>query len=216
MKVFGLLLGGSVLKKKHNGILIIEKKAAKKRIEVFYPQVVINNNPKKEKEINEVIKKIMHDLIKDEYDRQRKNKVYGNYEIKLNNNELLSLVFEASSFEEGRKESFTATNSITIDLKNNRILDFEDIFVENSYYELIINKLITDSIEKNDTPHIQEFVNIDKSKSFYVTKDSLVIYVPLYKDTSYANYYCVPEFNIPLREISGIVQPKGPLDNLIK
>jgi hypothetical protein len=198
--------------KSQRGIKIIEKNMKLNDNDVIFPQVVIYNNRKKETKINNIISKTVNDLIKEEFNDN--NKVSTCYEIKLNRKELLSILFEARRVNGDENDVYTAVKSVTLDLRKSTLLKLQDLFIENSFYDYIINKIVKDNIENNDTPLLQEFSNLDQNNYFYLTEDSLVSYIPLLKDTNYASSYCTPEFNIPLGKIKGLLNPKSPVSKL--
>ncbi|MBI6875546.1 RsiV family protein [Clostridium aciditolerans] len=106
--------------------------------------------------------------------------------------------------------------SITIDTKKGQIYNFEDLFHKNSNFENRINELLLTNIRDNNIPIIQEFTKINKSKNFYLTDTSLVIYFDIFKDSQYAGVYCAPQFTIPFKTITDIIDSKGPIGKLIK
>jgi hypothetical protein len=202
------------------GVTLINKCVQEKNLDIKYPQLKMFRNKRQRDsaraKINELIKNVVHYYIKEEIGEEDDKSISIGYEIKLNRNSLLSIVFEICSFIKGQNEIFTTTRSLTLDIKSGGLLRFKDLFIENSYYDYIINKIIADDIEINQTPFIQEFFNKDRNKLFYLTEKYLVIYIPLYKDTNYAKVYCIPEYFISYDKIKGFLNPKYSIIKLNK
>lgn len=202
--------------KNGKGVSIINKSIHERNIDVIYPQLKMLKNKTHRTKINEFIMNTVNYLIKEQIGDDNDKNISIRYQIKLNKGSLLSIVFEICNFIKGKNEIFTTSRSITFDLRNTVSLRFKDLFIENSYYEYIIDKIITDNIETNQTPFIQEFFNKDKNKFFYLTEGFLVIYFPLYRDTNYANFYCIPEYFIPYDNIKGFLNPHSPILKISK
>lgn len=179
---------------------IITRKIENEYIDITYPQ--FKSKPK----INSLIQDMMQSFIKKEDNKllEQRN-IYGEYKITLFKNNLLSIIIEGYSYLPEEDATFNLLKSITINTRKAYIYKFNDLFYKGSNYEYIINKIILENIKNNNIPILEEFANINKNRKFYLTKDSLVIYYELNRNSMYASSYCIPQFNIPFIAIKNIV-----------
>lgn len=201
---------------KQFGVKISESYLEKDGIEINIPIVKIPKYPKREARINSMIKNKIKDFIIQETEYDQAKAISVSYEIKLNKRGLLSILFDICSYLAGNKKIFTAEKSINLNIKKAEVMDLKDLFPENIYYNYILNKIMEDMIINNQTPFIQELSDIQNTNHYYLTKDSLVIFIPLYKDTPYAHCYCTPEFVIPLKDIKDHMGSGSPALKLIR
>ena len=202
--------------KRSSEVRIFSISINEKNLEINYPQLQIIKNNRHRTKINELIRNMVDSFIKEEIQEEGQENISVGYEIKLNRSNLLSILFKISNFTKEQNEIFTTFRSITINTKNAALLSLKDLFIENSYYEYVINKIISDYIENNQTPYIQEFLNKDINKFFYLTEKYLVIYFPLNRGTNYAYFYCVPEYFIPFNNIKGFLNPNSSISRFSK
>lgn len=145
-----------------------------------------------------------------------KTKLYGEYKLMVIKKDLISIIFQIYFFDETNNSTFDILKSITVNPKKGQIYNFEDLFAKNSDFKNRINELILLDIRDNNIPIIQEFTKINKSKNFYLTDTSLIVYFDIFKDSQYSGVYCTPQFTIPYKAILDIIDFKGPIGNLIK
>lgn len=89
-------------------------------------------------------------------------------------------------------------------------LELSELFVENTDYLEVINRIITDTVlsdkEKYNELWAEPKLTKEAENRFYLTDTELVIYFPPYELSYYAKGFI--EFPIRLSEISGIVRPE--------
>lgn len=193
---------------------IITKKIENERINIAYPQLKLKHK-KVQHKINNIIVDMIQSFIEKETDKfSNQRDIYGEYNITLNERNLLSLIIEFYSCFPGQDTAFNLLKSLTINIREAYIYNLKDLFYEGSNYEYIINKIILEDIKENSIPIIEEFANISKSRGFYLTEDCLVIYYELNKNSKYAYIYSSPQFIIPFNSIKDIINPKGPIVKL--
>jgi hypothetical protein len=190
---------------------VIAKKIENEHTDIMYPQFKLK--PK----INNLIEDMIQSLIKKEADEfLGQRNIYGKYKITLFKKNLLSIIIQCYSYLPGDDRTFNLLKSLTINIRKSCIYNFDDLFYKESDYEYIINKIILENIKDNNIPIIEEFANINKNRSFYLTEDSLVIYYELNRNSPYAFSYCIPQFSIPIDSIKNIINPKGPIRGLLR
>ena len=179
---------------------IITKKIENEYTDIAYPQ--FKSKPK----INNLIQDMIQSFIKKETNKFLEQwNIYGDYKITLLKENLLSIIIEGYSCLHGEDKAFYFLQSLTINIRESYIYNFNDLFYKGSNYEYIIDKIILENIKDNNIPIIEELANINKNRRFYLTKDSLVIYYELNRNSMYASSYCIPQFNIPFNTIKNII-----------
>ena len=199
---------------KEDEIIIVEVKLKKHRISLRYPEIKGLKNKEVEKNINALIQEEIYIMIVEEgYEEDYKKEFSGEYDIKLQTTDLLSLVIYLHSYSKGAAHGLTVLKAINIDLEDARIYQLQDIFTKDAKYIEKINKNIKNDIVKRDIPLLVEFETIDKNQDYFLTGDSLVIFFQLYEYTAYA--YGIPKFAIPYMALEDMIDTEGPLKNII-
>jgi len=199
---------------KEDEIIIVEVKLKKHRISLRYPEIKGLKNKEVEKNINALIQEEIYIMIVEEgYEEDYKKEFSGEYDIKLQTTDLLSLVIYLHSYSKGAAHGLTVLKAINIDLEDARIYQLQDIFTKDAKYIEKINKNIKNDIVKRDIPLLVEFETIDKNQDYFLTGDSLVIFFQLYEYTAYA--YGIPKFAIPYMVLEDMIDEEGPLKNII-
>lgn len=190
---------------------VITKKIENEHTDIMYPQFKLK--PK----INNLIEDMVQSFIKKEAGESLgQRNIYGEYKVTLFKRNLLSIIIQCYSYLPGDDRAFNLLKSLTINIRKSCIYNFHDLFYKGSDYEYIINKIILENIKDNNIPIIEEFANINKNRSFYLTEDSLVIYYELNRNSPYAFSYCIPQFSIPINSIKNIINTKGPIRDLLR
>jgi hypothetical protein len=201
---------------KKSRIKIIDKSIQEENINIVYPQLKFKHKRLQHK-INKIILQTVQVFIKEESEKlEDQMSLDGEYKVTLNKRNFLSLTFEIYLYSKIKNMHFNILKSLTINTVNAHIYNFKDFFREESDYGAVLNKIILQQIKDNDIPIIEEFANINKNRSFYLTDNSLVIYYELYRHSTYASAYWAPEFIIPFDSIKAFINPKGPIAMLLK
>lgn len=192
-----------------NKIKFIDKKIEQEHIYISYPQIELKHKILQNKINKAILDIILRFMNKESYHVSEENSLYGEYNITLNTKNLLSLIIEFCFYNEKSNLSHNTLKSLTINTKDAYIYNLNDLFVEGSNYENIINKAILEYIRDNGVPIFEELANINKNRSFYFTENSLVIYYNFNKNSLYSSNYCIPQFHIPLDHINNIINLKA-------
>lgn len=189
---------------------MLVKQISEDNITVQYPQLVGLQNKRVQSDLNKQIESIVKGMIKEQtVEDLQIQEMTGKFDIKINKNNIISLVFTNYTFWEHAAHGLTLQKSLTANVSNGKIYKLKDLFRPNSYYKTKLTSLIKKQIKTLDIPTIEPFVTVKNDDDFYLTTDDLVIYYPIYEYTPY--YVNIPEFNIPYSETSDIISPTGPI-----
>jgi hypothetical protein len=187
----------------------------KPRLQIHYPQLTGLPNRKAQSIMNDRIMQLMYQLIRDQgYVQDPTKEMTGTYEIALNGNGLISIVFQNYAYAQGAAHGVTVQKSLTMDLWDGREYRFADLFSEGSGYKRKIDAILQKQIEEKDVPIFETtpFKGVGPNQDYYLTPDALVVY---YQQAQYTPYvYGFPTFPIPYGEIADIIAPDGPLGRL--
>lgn len=136
------------------------------------------------------------------------------YEVKLNQDGLLSILFSIYTYVYHAAHGMTIYSSLTFNLETGQIYNFKDLFTAKIYYKPILDDKAKEYIKNNDVPMLTEFQGIQSNQQFYMTPDKLVIYYQLYAYTPYA--YGLFEIPIPYSEITNLLGPASPIQKMLK
>lgn len=199
---------------KEGEALIVERKLRRHRISLTYPEVIGLKNKEIQKSINELIQEEIYKMIVEEgYEEDYKKEFWGEYDLKLQTEDFLSIVIYLHSYSRGATHGLTALKAINVDLQEGNVHQVTELFTRDSDYMKRINQIIKEEIIERKIPLLVEFETIDKKQDYYLTKEGLVIFFQLYEYTPYA--YGIPEFKIPYTIIKDIIDEKGSLKNII-
>ncbi len=183
---------------------------------VFFPQVNCLNNIRWQMTVNDAIivqaKKVMLDQKGDI--PTTVEEMIGNFEIKNNQRQVLSLTLKNYTYHQQAAHGMTVIKSLTFDMLKEEICMLKDLFLVNSNYIERISSIIKAQIQARDIPLIEEFTRIESNQDFYIADKALVIYFQLYELTPYV--FGFPMFPISVYEIADIIDENGPLGRMLE
>ena len=116
---------------------------------------------------------------------------YFDYDIKYNENGILSIVFWDYQYSGGAHGS-TVQSSYTFDLENGNILSLSDLFNEGVDYTAYIDGIVWEEIDRRVSEGLlfefdfSPFVTIGSDPNFYIEDHKVVIYFQQYEYFPYA------------------------------
>lgn len=194
------------------GLTNLNLQALLKQAGMVYPKAV-NPGSKVRSKINSAIKKAAFVAIPDYDPGTSVIEAVGSYKTTVNMKEILSLRFEDYFYPEMAAHGVTGVSSVTIDLKTGHEYEFDQLFRKGSDYQAVINRIIQALIVAEQIPLLKPFAGVGPDEDYYLTPDSLVIYYQPYEYTPGA--YGVLEFKIPYSQITGIIDPNGPIGKIM-
>lgn len=126
---------------------------------------------------------------------------YTDYSITYNKNNLLSIPITSYEFT-GGAHGLTSVKSFNYDLLTGKKIILKDVFRDGVDYKKIINSYIVEDINNNKDLYFtgkDGFKSIKDNQEFYLDKNGLVVYFPLYEIAPY--YVGIPKFIIPYKDI---------------
>lgn len=132
----------------------------------------------------------------------------SDYQVKKNSDGVISILlnyYKYSGGAHGIYEDF----SYNIDTKQEKFLDFNDLFKKNSNYKEIIEEEIRKNIKKleKENPEnigIYDFKGLKENQKFYIEDDNLVLYFDLYEIAPYPAG--IPSFKINISKIKDVLK----------
>ncbi|MCC5911792.1 MAG: DUF3298 and DUF4163 domain-containing protein [Clostridiaceae bacterium] len=196
-------------------IKVVERKLIRHRIGLTYPDVVGLKNQEAEVKINGIIQEEIYKMIVEQgYEEDYTKEIWGEYEVKLIDEEVLSILLYIYSYSKGAAHGMTALKAINVSLEKGEVYELQDLFIKNSGYIETINEIVKEEIHQRDIPLLVAFETIDKKQDFYLTSEALVVFFQLYEYTPYV--YGIPKFSIPYRVLVDKIDEVSPLNHLIK
>lgn len=193
------------------GHKILQKKTPK--INVYYPFVIGLANTQAELKINSAIVTTLNKtMIELGYHEPSLQEMVGEFEIKTNERNILSLTLTVYAFT-GGAHGMTIVKALSFDVTTGEQYELKDLFKPDSDYVTVLSKIIEQKIKDWDIQLLEPFTKIRPDQDFYFADHSLVIYFQLYEITPYA--WGFPYFPIPILDIQDIIQPGGPLEKLL-
>lgn len=183
------------------------------KISIYYPYVFGLPNLQAAYLINHKIVATLNDMVIELgfYDENLIEMV-GEFEIKTNERQILSLTLTVYSFT-GGAHGMTLVKSLSFNVTTGKHYELKDLFLPDSDYVTRLSAIIKPKIDDWDIPILEEFTQIRKDQDFYLADHSLVIYFQLYEISPYVAGF--PYFPIPILDIQDIIQPNGPLEILL-
>lgn len=194
-----------------------EQKIKPDEFSISYPVIHSGESADKFKEAN--------NKIVDEVDKLFKSQVLlpevvdftdiiGTYDITVNKNQILSVLFGMWTYVRGAAHGFTQYGAVTLNVNTGHVYSFSELFNPKVYYIQTINDLAKDYIRKNNIDLINEYKGIDKNQEYYLTQTSLVLFYQIYRYTPYS--YGLFKIEIPYDEIENIISPVGPISRIMR
>lgn len=177
-----------------------------------YPKAV-NLSSKVRSRVNAAIKKAAFEAIPDYDPGTSVVEAVSNYKTTVNMKGILSLRFEAYYYPEMAAHGVTGVSSVTINLKTGHVYEFYELFRKGSNYQAVLNQIIQAQIVAGQISLLKPFAGVGPDEDYYLTPDSLVIYYQPYVYTPGA--YGVLEFTIPYSQLTGIIDPDGPIGRIL-
>jgi len=183
------------------------------KISIYYPYVFGLPNLHAEYQINQKIVATLNDMVIELgfYDENLIEMV-GEFEIKTNERQILSLTLTVYSFT-GGAHGMTLVKALSFNVTTGKHYELKDLFLPDSDYVKRLSEIIKPKIAEWEIPILDEFTQIREDQDFYLADHSLVIYFQLYEISPYVAGF--PYFPIPILDIQDIIQPKGPLEILL-
>ena len=113
--------------------------------------------------------------------------VYFNYQIKYNQNGLLSLVFQNYQYAGGAHGN-TVQTGYTMNLKTGQQCALKDLFKANADYVSIISNSVKTQLDERDLTAalFQPFSKINENQGYYLSDNGIVVYFQQYEILPYA------------------------------
>lgn len=193
------------------GYRLIQKQHPK--VNVYYPFVMGLANLQAELMINSAIVSTLNKtMIELGYHDSYLQEMVGEFEIKTNERNILSLTLTVYAFT-GGAHGMTIVKSLSFDITTGKQYELKDLFKPGSDYVTVLSTMIEKKIKDWKIQLLGEFTKIRSDQDFYLADHSLVIYFQLYEITPYV--WGFPYFPIPILDIQEIIQPNGPLEKLL-
>lgn len=194
------------------GPININLRALLKQAGTTYPRTV-NLSSKIRSRVNSAIKRAAFAAIPDYDPGTSVGEAVSSYKTTVNLKGVLSLRFEDYFYPEMATHGVTGVSSVTLDLKTGYKYEFYQLFRRGSNYQAVLDQIIQAQIVAEQIPLLKPFAGAGPDEDYYLTPDSLVIYYQPYEYTPGA--YGVLEFKIPYSQITGIVDPDGPIGKIL-
>lgn len=197
-------------------IELSEQKLSPSNFSIVYPFIPNDKNDKTIEKINNYIIDEVDKLFRSQVLLPEKldfNDVLGTYEVMLNKNGVLSILFSIYTYVKRAAHGFTAYSSITLNVETGEIYSFNDLFNPKIYYTGFLNDIAREYIKKNNIGLINEYNGIVPNQQYYLTPNALVIYYQVYDYTPY--YYGLFKIEIPYDKITNLLTPLSPIIKLL-
>ncbi|MHC1772188.1 MAG: stalk domain-containing protein [Flexilinea sp.] len=112
---------------------------------------------------------------------------YFNYQVKYNQNDVISLIFLNYQFAGGAHGS-TLQTAYTVNLKTGKQYTLKDLFKENTDYVSIFSDNVKIQLAERDLTSIlfEPFNKINENQSYYLSNNGVVVYFQQYEILPYA------------------------------
>jgi hypothetical protein len=187
-------------------------KALLKQASTVYPRIVNLSNHSRER-IDAILKRAAFQAIPDWDPGTSINDATNSYSVMVNQNDVLSVKFDAYFMPEMAAHGATGVSSANVDLKTGHSYRFYELFKKGSDYQMQIDQIINEQIMAQQIPMLKPFEGVGPNEMYYLTTDTLVIYYQPYEYTP--GYYGVLEFKIPYTQIQTLINPRGPIGRIL-
>ncbi|MBU0904866.1 MAG: DUF3298 and DUF4163 domain-containing protein [Firmicutes bacterium] len=183
------------------------------KISIYYPYVFGLPNLHAEYLINQKIVATLNAMVIElGFHDENLIEMVGEFEIKTNERQILSLTLTVYSFT-GGAHGMTLVKALSFNVTTGKHYELKDLFLPGSDYVKQLSAIIKPKIAEWEIPILEEFTQIREDQDFYLADHSLVIYFQLYEISPFVAGF--PYFPIPILDIQDIIQPKGPLEILL-
>lgn len=197
-------------------IELSEQKLSPSNFSIVYPFIPNLQKDKTIEKINNYIIDEVDKLFRSQVLLPEKldfNDVMGTYEVVLNKNGLLSILFSMYTYVKKAAHGFTAYSSLTLNVETGEVYSFSDLFNSKMNYISFLNEIAKNYIKKNNIVLINEYKGIVPNQQYYLTPDALVIYYQVYDYTPY--YYGLFKIELPYDKITNLLTPISPINKIL-
>ncbi|EJP6474057.1 WG repeat-containing protein [Clostridium botulinum] len=192
-----------------NYTIIEEKYKPNKDYLVYYPKVQGIKDKDLEDKVNNKLK-ILSEVEPIEENIQLEYSYLGDFKIEFVEKKLLVLELQGYKFHFGAAHGMPSKIYAKIDLNSGEFYELQDLFKEDSNYEIVLSNIIGEQIKNNpEYSYIfpDSYNGIKKDQPFYLSKDALYIYFYPYEIAPYAAGF--PTFKIHYKDIMDIINEVG-------
>lgn len=185
-------------------------------VTIHYPQVLGFKNLNAEKQINRTIIQLVQSIINQQHQEQGNipfAQMVGDYEIKTNERNILSLSLSNYAIRQGAANGLTIMKSLTFDTETGKNYPLKELFKPNSDYVSKLSHLVKKQIDDRDIPILNTFPGIKPDQDYYIADKALVLYFQPIEIT--AHYFGFPMFPISVYAIEDIIDENSPLGRMI-
>ncbi|GAP40664.1 PdaC/SigV domain-containing protein [Flexilinea flocculi] len=149
--------------------------------------------------------KELADYAKDFPDMPKKCETYFNYQIKYNQNGLLSLIFLDYQFA-GGAHGGTIQTAFTFDLQTGEQFKLQDFFTDDADYLTIFNDQIQTLLSQRGLLSLlfEPFTGMNLSQPFYLSKNGFVVFYQQYEILPYSEG--IQEFQVDYNLLEDILR----------
>ncbi|WP_240375852.1 RsiV family protein [Bacillus piscicola] len=180
-------------------------------ISVFFPYLLLYH-PSTQQKLNNVIHQKVNSLFQElndmGYYEPGVTELIGNYEIKNNQQGIVSFTFSLFANKPGLAHPVELMNSLTANVNTGEVYQLHELFKPGSNANERINTLIEAQIKERQIPVLEEFPGISANQKFYVADQVLVVYFDKYEITP--GYVGFPTFPIPIYQLEDLLREDNP------
>lgn len=199
-----------------SSVTIIKQKLIPTKFTIEYPLIPNDNNDKALIKVNNYIIDEVSKLFKSQVLLPEKvdfYEVFGTYEVTVNKNDILSILFSMYTYVKEAAHGVTAYSSLTVNTKTGAVYSFNDLFNPKMNYIPIINQIAKQYIKDNNIQLINEYKGVTPNQQYYLTEKELVLYYQPYEYTP--GYYGIFKIEIPYNKIKNLITPLSPISKLM-
>jgi hypothetical protein len=182
-------------------------------IRITYPIISEMSDINLQVKLNDILKdflsKFILDHISTSLDIPNPTTFVVNYKCYLNENSLLSIIYELYLYTKDTAHGLPLLKAITLNTYSAKIYSLKDLFKQDSSYKEILKDIVEKQIVKNNILLLKTFDGIKDYQEFYLTPTHLVLCYEVYEYTSYAHGPLIVQ--IPYIEIDDILNPIFPI-----
>ena len=199
-----------------SSVTIIKQKLIPQKFTIEYPFIPNGNNDKVLLKVNNYIIDEVSKLFKSQVllpENVDFYEVLGTYEVTVNKNDILSILFNMYTYINKAAHGVTAYSSLTVNTKTGVVYSFNDLFNSKINYVPIINEIAKQYIKDNNIQLISEYNGVTPNQQYYLTEKELILYYQPYEYTP--GYYGVFKIEIPYNKIKNLITPLSPIGKLM-